>query len=324
MRNISEDEEEQGPGSWIAADKDLVLLPKDPSTIEDAIKALENKDNYGIYLSNIRSGKVTPKNMEDFFGPTSPAAKKKIEKDTGVAFPIKTKAAIDDFIKSRAGKPNLVYYEVVGNTLMFPNSKNTSKGRTQSIVSTIMDNAGVKYEIKQKESFGENKDKPKMSDEELMKRIKSSLSNQVSGGKKGKPGLQEGPMDKRVAIVFLKYRGKSFPMDYKTGSTFARFVGDLEKTGAFMGEDAVSDFMASDDFYNYANKFGVEIEEPTDNDMLSIAPKKQMEPQDMIPSRAQGDVNPNAPHRMSDLFEKIKKTGKLKKSELTEIIKKFK
>ena len=324
MRNISEDEEEQGPGSWIAADKDLVLLPKDPSTIEDAIKALENKDNYGIYLSNIRSGKVTPKNMEDFFGPTSPAAKKKIEKDTGVAFPIKTKAAIDDFIKSRAGKPNLVYYEVVGNTLMFPNSKNTSKGRTQSIVSTIMDNAGVKYEIKQKESFGENKDKPKMTDDELMKKIKSSLSFQVSGGKKGKPGLQEGPMDKRVAIVFLKYRGKSFPMDYKTGSTFARFVGDLEKTGAFMGEDAVSDFMASDDFYNYANKFGVEIEEPTDNDMLSIAPKKQMEPQDMIPSRAQGDVNPNAPHRMSDLFEKMKKTGKLKKSELTEIIKKFK
>jgi hypothetical protein len=336
MRNISEDEEEQGPGSWIAADKDLVLLPKDPSTIEDAIEALENKDNYGIYLSNIRSGKVTPKNMEDFFGPTSPAAKKKIEKDTGVAFPIKTKAAIDDFIKSRAGKPNLVYYEVVGDTLMFPNSKNTSKGRTQSIVSTIMDNAGVKYEIKQKESFGESKNKkvalkenpnepkPKMSDEELMKRIKSSLSNQVSGGKKGKPGLQEGPIDKRLAIVFLKYRGKSFPMDYKTGSMFARFVGDLEKTGAFMDEDAISDFMSSDDFYNYANKFSVEIEEPIDNDMLSLAPKKQMEPQDLIPGRAQGDVNPNAPHRMSDLFEKMKKTGKLKKSELTEIIKKFK
>ena len=86
-----------------------------------------------------------------------------------------------------------------------------------------------------------------------MKKIKSSLTFQVSGGKKGKPGLQEGPMDKRVAIVFLKYKGKSFPMDYKTGSTFARFVGDLEKTGAFMGEDAVSDFMASDDFYTYAN-----------------------------------------------------------------------
>jgi hypothetical protein len=129
-------------------------------------------------------------------------------------------------------------------------------------------------------------------------------------------------MDKRIAIVFLKYKGKSFPMDYKTGSTFARFVGDLEKTGAFSNEDAVSDFMSSDDFYTYANKFGVEIEEPIDNDMLSIAPKKQMEPQDMIPGRAQGDVNFDAPNRMTDLYEKAK-LGKIKKSELKEIIKKF-
>ena len=171
MRNISEDEEEQGPGSWIAADKDLVLLPKDPSTIEDAIKALENKDNYGIYLSNIRSGKVTPKNMEDFFGPTSPAAKKKIEKDTGVAFPIKTKAAIDDFIKNRAGKPNLVFYDIVDDTLVFPNTKNTSKGRTQSIVATVLDNAGINYTIKQKESFKESQIKA-MIREEILRAIK--------------------------------------------------------------------------------------------------------------------------------------------------------
>jgi hypothetical protein len=41
----------------------------------------------------------------------------------------------------------------------------------------------------------------------------------------------------------------------------------------------------------------------------------------MIPGRAQGDVNFDAPHRMSDLFEKLNKTGKLKKSELKEIIK---
>jgi len=165
--------------------------------------------------------------------------------------------------------------------------------------------------------------KPAMSDEELMKKIKSSLSFQVSGGKKGKPGLQEGPMDKRLAVVFFKYKGKSFPMDYKPGSMFARFVNDLEKTGAFSSEDEVSDFMSSDDFFTYANKFGVEIEEPTDNDMLSAAPKQQMEPQDMIPGRAQGDFNPNVPHRMSDLNEKLK-SGKIKKSELKEIIKNFK
>lgn len=155
MRNIFENEEEQGPGSWIAADKDILLVPEEPFTIQDAIKALEDKNNYGIYLSNIRTGKVTPKDMEEFFGPSSPRAKQKIEKDTGVSFPIKTKTAIDDFIKTRAGKPNLVHYEVDGDTLMFPNTKNTSKGRTQSIVSTVMDNAGIKYTIKQKESFRE-------------------------------------------------------------------------------------------------------------------------------------------------------------------------
>ena len=205
----------------------------------------------------------------------------------------------------------------------------TKEKSAASLASKIKDIAttnGVDVIIKDKPTLKAVKEndtkKPAMTDDELMKKIKSSLSFQVSGGKKGKPGLQEGPMDKRVAVVFLKYKGKSFPMDYKPGSMFARFTNDLEKTGAFMDEDAVADFMSSDDFYTYANKFGVEIEDATDNDMLSIAPKKQMEPQDMIPGRAQGDVNPDAPHRSTDIYELLKK-GKLKKSELKEIIKKY-
>ena len=171
MKNIFENEEEQGPGSWIAADKDIVVIPQGSSTVEDAVKALEDKSNYGIYLSNIRTGKVTPKDMEEFFGPSSPRAKQKIEKDTGVSFPVKTKAAIDDFIKNRAGKPNLVFYDVVDGTLVFPNSKNTSKGRTQSIVATVMDNAGINYTIKQKVSFKEAQIKA-MIREEILRAIK--------------------------------------------------------------------------------------------------------------------------------------------------------
>jgi hypothetical protein len=171
MKNIFENEEEQGPGSWIAADKDIVVIPQGSSTVEDAVKALEDKSNYGIYLSNIRTGKVTPKDMEEFFGPSSPRAKQKIEKDTGVSFPVKTKAAIDDFIKNRAGKPNLVFYDVVDGTLVFPNSKNTSKGRTQSIVATVMDNAGINYTIKQKESFKEAQIKAIIR-EEILRAIK--------------------------------------------------------------------------------------------------------------------------------------------------------
>ena len=199
---------------------------------------------------------------------------------------------------------------------------------------TTKDSSAASLASKIKDVAGRNKvtvvtkDKPtlkavKENEEDLMKKIKSSLSNQVSGGKKGKPGLQEGPMDKRIAVVFLKYKDKSFPMDYKPDSMFARFTNDLEKTGVFSSEDEVSDFMSSDNFYNYANKFNVDIMEPVDNDMLSLAPKKQMEPQDMIPGRAQGDVNFDAPNRMTDLYEKAK-LGKMKKSELKEIIKNFK
>jgi hypothetical protein len=42
----------------------------------------------------------------------------------------------------------------------------------------------------------------------------------------------------------------------------------------------------------------------------------------MIPGRAQGDFNFDAPNRMTDIYELMKK-GKIKKSELKEIIKKF-
>lgn len=215
---------------------------------------------------------------------------------------------------------------VEGKMVIDIKTKETSAASLASKIKDIATRNKVTVVTKDKPTLKAVKEndtkKPAMTDDELMKKIKSSLSFQVSGGKKGKPGLQEA-MDKRIAVVFFKYKGKSFPMDYKPGSMFARFVNDLEKTGAFSSEDEVSDFMASDDFFNYANKFNVEIEEPTNNDMLSLTPKQKMEPQDMIPGRAQGDFNPDVPHRMSDLFEKLKKTGKIKKSELKEIIKKY-
>jgi hypothetical protein len=167
----------------------------------------------------------------------------------------------------------------------------------------------------------EDTKKPEITDDELMKKIKSSLSFQVSGGKKGKPGLKES-LDKRIATVFFKYKGKSFPMDYKTGSMFERFINDLTKSGAFNSEDEVSDFMASEEFDSYANKFNVEIDwaeyDPTP---LELAPKEPTNPQDSIPGRAPKDfVSADMPHRVSDLMEKLNKTGKLTKSELKEIL----
>jgi hypothetical protein len=203
MKNIFEDEEEQGPGSWIAADKDIVVTPESPSTVEDVIKALENKDNYGIFKSTMADNQA----KEDRYGPSgnrtrpfiernfedaqkekteeeriqkfietnknlkNPEEKYRTLRDNNGKFPLQTRTDMDSFIKTRAGKPNLVAYTVVGDSLVFPNSKNTSKGRTQSIVSTVMKNAGIRYTIKQKESFSEAQIKAIIK-EEILKAIK--------------------------------------------------------------------------------------------------------------------------------------------------------
>jgi hypothetical protein len=161
--------------------------------------------------------------------------------------------------------------------------------------------------------------------------VSGKISNQMKGkgklksySKDKKVALKE-QLDRRIANVFFKYKGKSFPMDYKPTSIFSKFIGDLEESGAFSSDDEVSDFMSSEEFDMYANKFGVEIDyadyDPTP---LELAPIEPIDPQDMIPGRAPKDfISADLPHRVTDLREKLKKTGKLKKSELKEIIKKY-
>jgi len=167
----------------------------------------------------------------------------------------------------------------------------------------------------------------KIKDQVEMSRTRDNSSSAPLGklksySKDKKVALKE-QLDRRLATVFLKYKNQSIPMDFKPSSLFAKLVRDLEKTGYFSSEDEVSDFMSSDDFDRYATRFNVTIDEPIDNDILSLAPEKKAQPQDMIPGRASGDTNIETPHRVTDLMEKLKKTGKLKKSELREIVKKF-
>ena len=160
----------------------------------------------------------------------------------------------------------------------------------------------------------------------LASKIKDiATRNKVTTVTKDKPTLKivKESLDRRIATVFFKYKGKSFPMDYKPTSLFSKFVGDLETSGAFSSDDEVSNFMSSEEFDTYANKFGVEIDyadyDPT---QLTLPDEEPINPQDMIPGRAPVDfVDDNIPHRVTDLMEKLKKTGKLKKSELKEIIK---
>jgi hypothetical protein len=131
--------------------------------------------------------------------------------------------------------------------------------------------------------------------------------------------------EKALMTVFLKYKNKSFPMDYKPGSMFAKFIDDLTSTGYFEDEDHVSEFMSgetSPSFFDYSDKFNIDIDyadyDPSQLELGDIDDETDIT--DLTPGRASGDTNPDVPHRVTDLMEKLKKTGKLTKSELKEIL----
>jgi len=162
--------EETSSGNKEKAVYDLVLTPL-ASSVQDAVSALEKIDNYGAYVSNIRNTKLDIEQaVINHFGPNQPFAKKKAEKEKGKPFPVKTKAAIDAFIKTLSTKPSVLKWKIVDDTLVFPSVNNPTKKVIEKIISTVMDNAGLDYDLENKESVSESK---KMIKE-------NSLSNKIS------------------------------------------------------------------------------------------------------------------------------------------------
>lgn len=147
--------EEVSPSSRDQVNYDLVLTPKSVEA-EEVIKALEDIDNYGMYISNMRNKASIQKAIEDHFGPVIPAKRKQIEKQRGVPFPVKTKQAIDDFVKMYTSKPTLLKYKVKDNTIIFPKGSNPVKDLTKKIVDVVMKNAKIDYSIAEKEAIDEN------------------------------------------------------------------------------------------------------------------------------------------------------------------------
>jgi len=155
MNNIYENDEESSI-SKEKASYDLVVTPKDKTT-KDVIDALDNIDNYGQYVSNIRTDKAgLQKALDDHFGPSLPVKKKALEKQRGTPFPPKTKQAIDDFIRSKTSKPDMLKFVEKDNTLIFPKNSNPNKELTKAILKTVLGKAGITYSVEEKESLDEN------------------------------------------------------------------------------------------------------------------------------------------------------------------------
>lgn len=170
MNNIFENDEESSISKQKAS-YDLVVTPKD-KTPEDVIKALDNIDNYGQYVSNIRTDKAgLQKALDDHFGPSLPVKKKQLEKERGKPFPPKTKQAIDDFIRSKTSKPDMLKYVIQDNTLIFPKNSNPNKELTKAILKTVLGKANIEYSVEEKESLDENIFKLKKLIKEEVKKI---------------------------------------------------------------------------------------------------------------------------------------------------------
>ena len=164
-RLIEQEEEETSLSNKEKVVYDLVLTPL-ASNVQDAISALEKIDNYGVYISNIRNTKSDiEKAVINHFGPSQPFAKKKIEKERGKLFPVKNKIAIDAFIKTLSTKPSLLKWKVVDDTLVFPLIGNPNKKVTEKIIGTVMNNAGLDFDLENQESVSESK---KMIKENLL------------------------------------------------------------------------------------------------------------------------------------------------------------
>lgn len=136
---------------------DLVLTPQIVST-DEVVKAFEIIKNYGPYISNLRNTKTdVEKSVIDHFGPSQPYAKKKLEKERGKKFPPKTKQTVDTFIRSLTSKPSLLKWNIEGDSLVFPIKHNPTKQVTQNIISTVMKNANINYNLEEKENMNESK-----------------------------------------------------------------------------------------------------------------------------------------------------------------------
>ena len=133
--------EEEATFSINKQTNDLLLTPTN-ATVEDVEKAIKNPKNYEKLFA-----KISKSALEDYFGPQNPAKRKALEKQRGSAFPTKTAAEINKF-KEKLANPNKFNFEVEGDSLRFPQSKNTlTLVQMENDLKVILDSAKIKCNI---------------------------------------------------------------------------------------------------------------------------------------------------------------------------------
>ena len=193
---LREEEAEATPSNREQVNYDIVVTPNSVS-VEDTVKALETLDNYGMYVSNMRNKSSIQKAIDDHFGPVIPAKRKKMERDQGFPFPVKTKTSIDDFVKSLTSRPTLLKYKVKDDAIVFPKSGNPAKDLTKKIIDVVMKSAKIDYSVADKEAVDE------VSADKLDQEAKLYFMQQFKAGK-----IKELPKDPKAEYMKIKMTKK--------------------------------------------------------------------------------------------------------------------
>ena len=145
--------EEDGRSGRAIVKSDIIVSPKGETSITDLVTALENSDNYGIYLSNLRNvNKFIQDEFTKHFGTP-------VQRRTG-RFPVYTKDSEMAFLKdlfkdetkidARTKKvilSKILNYNINGDKITITPTKENPKAAIKSKLDTILGNAGVEYSI---------------------------------------------------------------------------------------------------------------------------------------------------------------------------------
>jgi hypothetical protein len=141
-------EENRDNFSKLILTRSLLLQPKN-KTVDETIQELNNPNNYGRYISNLRNNVNVNKHIESHFGPSNPKKKKSIEEKLGVKFPPKTKENIDSLIKQFNVSPNILSFRKGKNGIIFNNNENPTKLSTKRIIEIVMSVSNTEYILKE-------------------------------------------------------------------------------------------------------------------------------------------------------------------------------
>jgi hypothetical protein len=150
---MESDGEEDGRSGRAMVKSDIVIIPKGKSTIADLVTALEDSDNYGIYLSNLRNvNKFIQDEFTKHFG--TPAQRR-----TG-KFPIYTSDSAMTWLKDlfkdetkidaktkKVILSKILNYNINGDKIVITPTKENPKAAIKSKLDTILGNAGANYSI---------------------------------------------------------------------------------------------------------------------------------------------------------------------------------